>query len=61
MPATKSTEEMLTAAKWAAQFNIPQSKFKKAIQDLKIEADLVKAGCNYYSRKTIEKVLKATK
>ncbi len=55
--ATKTqAEEMLTVAKWAEKFAVPAGKFKKAIEELKLEPDLRKGACNYYSSKTIEKV-----
>lgn len=59
--AEKSKEELLSAAKWAEKFGIPAAKFKKAIEELNIQADSVKGKCSYYSSKTAEKIKKAIK
>lgn len=55
----KSGEEMLTAAKIAEKYEIPQAKVKNIIKELNIEPDLVKGKCNYYSISTAGKIKKA--
>ncbi|MGA2297235.1 MAG: HTH domain-containing protein [FCB group bacterium] len=58
--ATISTgPKMLTAGKLAEQLGVSPAKVKKAIQDLKIKPDLIKANCNYYSEGTAKKIQKA--
>ncbi len=59
--AEKSKEELLTAAKWAEKLGISPSKFKKAIEELNIQADSVKGKCSYYGSKTAEKIKKSVK
>lgn len=55
----KTEEEMLTAGKISAKFEIPQAKVKSLIKELNIAPDLVKGGCNYYSVATAQKIKKA--
>ena len=58
--AEKNTkEELLTAAKWAEKIGVTPAKFKKAIGELQIQADIVKANCNYYSKASADKVKKS--
>ena len=53
-----SNQDLLTAGKISKEFEIPQKAVKQVIADLKIEPDLVKSGCKYYSRETAEKIRK---
>jgi len=49
-------EELLTAGKIAKEFDVPQKIIKNIIQELNIEADVVKGNCKYYTRETAEKI-----
>ncbi len=52
-------DEMLTAAKLAKEWAVPETAVKKAIKDLGIEPDAKKGCCCYYGPKTAQKIKKA--
>ncbi len=51
-----AAQELLTAGKIAKEFEVPQKIIKNIIQDLNIEADVVKGNCKYYTRETADKI-----
>jgi hypothetical protein len=53
--------ELLTAGKLAEKLGVSAGKVKKALQELSIQPDLVKGGCNYYSSAVAKKIEKAVK
>ena len=46
---TGQTEDLLTAGKLAVAWGVPKAALGKKLKELKVEPDLVKAGCSYYS------------
>ena len=54
-----STKDLYTAGKIAKEFGITPKDVKSTITELKLEADLVKGGCKYYTKETAEKIKKA--
>ena len=57
----KEKADLLTAGKIAMQLGVSGAVVSKTIKALGIKADLVKAGCSYYSADTIKKVKAAIK
>lgn len=53
--------DLLTAANISKELGIPDSKVKKAIQELGIKPTAKKGACNYYSREVLNKIKKITK
>jgi len=53
---TGQTEDLLTAGKLAVAWGVPKAALGKKLKELKVEPDLVKAGCSYYSRVRLEKI-----
>ncbi len=48
--------EMLTSTKLAEKFGVSAGKVKKAIEALKIEPDMKKGPCAYYSEESAKKI-----
>lgn len=57
----KEQSELLTAGKIATQLGVSGSVVSKTIKSLNIKPDLVKSGCSYYGKETIDKVKTAIK
>ena len=47
---------MLTAGKVAQALGCKPADVKKAIAELKLEADVVKGGCSYYAAASVKKI-----
>lgn len=56
MAKAATSTEMFTSAKLAEKFGVPVGKVKKAITELKIEPDMKKGACAYYSDATAVKI-----
>lgn len=52
----KTSEEMLTSAKWAEKWGISPNVFKKALTELAIQPDMKKGACGYYCEATANKI-----
>lgn len=57
----KEKENLLTAGKIALELGVSSAVVSKTIKSLGIKPDLVKGGCNYYSKETIKKIKAAIK
>lgn len=51
-----ANQELLTAGKLAKEFDVPQKIIKNIIQEMNIEADVIKGNCKYYTRETANKI-----
>ncbi len=49
-------QDLLTAAKLAEAWGMPKVALSKRLKEQKVEPDLVKRGCSYYSRTRLEKM-----
>jgi hypothetical protein len=49
-------EDLLTAGKIAQALGRKPVEVKKAITELKLEADVVKGGCSYYAPASVKKI-----
>ena len=52
-------EELFSAGKAAKELNVAAKAVKEAIAKLKLEADVVKGNCKYYTKETLEKIKQA--
>ncbi len=52
------TQELFSAGKAAKELDVAAKAVKEAIDKLKIEADVIKGNCKYYTRETLEKIKK---
>ncbi|MFA6570117.1 MAG: hypothetical protein WCT77_02660 [Bacteroidota bacterium] len=55
---TEKSPVLLTAAKIAIEVGVTPAKIKQVIAELKIEPDMIRCNCNYYTDKTILKIKK---
>jgi hypothetical protein len=60
-PSAEKSPALLTAAKIAIETGVTPAKIKQVIAELKIEPDMIRCNCNYYTDKTILKIKKAIK
>ena len=54
-------DDLKSAGKWAKELGVSDKKFKDALKAAGIEPDSKKGACNYYSKKTAEKIKKKIK
>jgi len=54
-------EELYSAGKVAKALEIPAKAVKAAIEELKLEPDVVKGNCKYYTKESMEKIKNTVK
>ena len=59
MPAMPNPNDLLTAAKIAAELKVSDAKVKKAISALGLAPAAKKGVCNYYAKSAVPKIKKA--
>jgi len=57
----KSEQDLTTIAKASKETGISAGTIRKALKDGGVKPDLVKAGCSYYSKTTVDSIVKKLK
>jgi hypothetical protein len=57
----KSEEDLTTIAKASKETGVSAGLIRKAFKEGGVKPDLVKAGCSYYSRTTVDGIVKKLK
>lgn len=57
----EKSSNLLTVAKAAKEYNLSPSVLRKALKDADMKPDEVKAGCAYYSKPSIDGIVKKLK
>lgn len=58
MEKMRDVENLTTIAKASKESRISPGMIRKAFKEGGIKPDLVKAGCSYYSRTTVDSIVK---
>ena len=53
--------DLLSAGKVAKALDVPPKAVKAAIEALKLEPDVVKGNCKYYTKESMEKIKNSVK
>ena len=61
MEKMKSEQDLTTIAKAAKETGFSAGMIRKAFKDGGVKPELVKAGCSYYSKTTIDSIVKKLK
>jgi hypothetical protein len=61
MDKMKSEQELMTVAKASKETGISPGVIRKAFKEGGVKPDLVEAGCSYYSKTTIDSIVKKLK
>lgn len=61
MEKMKPEQDLMTIAKASKEIGISAGMIRKALKDGRVKPDLVKAGCSYYSKSTVDSILKKLK
>ncbi|HEX9429406.1 MAG TPA: hypothetical protein VF944_03440 [Candidatus Bathyarchaeia archaeon] len=57
----KSEQDLTTIAKASKETGISAGMMRKALKEGGVKPDLVKAGCSYYSKTTVDSIVKKLK
>jgi hypothetical protein len=57
----KAERDLTTIAKASKETGISAGILRKAFKDGRVEPELVKAGCSYYSKTTMDSIVKKLK
>jgi hypothetical protein len=57
----KSEQDLTTIAKVSKETGISAGMIRKAFKEGGVKPDLVKAGCSYYSKTTVDSIVKKLK
>ncbi len=61
MEKMRSEQNLTTIAKASKETGISAGMIRKALKEGGVKPDLVKAGCSYYSKATVEGIVKKLK
>lgn len=61
MEKMKAEQDLTTIAKASKETHVSAGMLRKAFKQSGVKPDLVKAGCSYYSKTTVDSIVKKLK